>query len=70
MIDWDSPDGCTQIGRYRVSNYALAQRGYDQTVEDLGLALRFPVVTSLSGGVVMVKAKTQEEAIEKWLKSK
>ena len=46
------------------SDTLLAQVGERQIKRSLGIARRFPVVTDMSGKVVMVEADSWEEAIE------
>ena len=50
-----------------VSHTTLAQFGLREIKERLGMTKLFPVRTDLSGGIVMVEANSQEEAIERYL---
>ena len=53
-----------------VSSNLIAQEGINSTLRAFGMKQRFPVVTDLNGGYVMVEAETQQEAIDKYLKGK
>lgn len=50
-----------------VSAAALGQFGLRECKERAGLTKRWPVRTNLIGGVVMVEAETQEDAINRYL---
>ena len=52
-----------------VSQSALVQVGENKIRRELGMVRMFPVKTDLSGNEVMVEAGTQEEAVEKYLRS-
>jgi hypothetical protein len=45
----------------------IAAHGIDHIRRELELVKYYPVKTDLSGNTVMVEAKSQEEAIEKYL---
>jgi len=52
-----------------VSEVALAQVGERKIKEALGLIRRYPVKTSLSGGVVMVEGNSHEDAVQRYFAS-
>ena len=52
-----------------VSQGALDQVGEKRIRRELGMVRMFPVKTDLSGNEVMVEARTQEKAVEKYLRS-
>ena len=49
------------------SQELIATHGIDRIRHELSLNVCYPVKTSLSGDTVMVEAKSQQEAIEKYL---
>ena len=53
-----------------VSDAAIAQKGLREIKEALGLTQWYPVKTSWSGHVVMVDAKSYEEAIDIHMRSR
>ena len=50
-----------------VSDALLAQKGEREVREQLGLVLRYPVKTDLSGNVVMVEGDSHEDAVQRYL---
>lgn len=50
-----------------VSDALLAQKGERKVREELGLILRYPVKTDLSGNVVMVEGDSHEDAVQRYL---
>ena len=50
-----------------VSDTLLAQKGEREVREQLGLVRRYPVVTDLSGNIVMVEGDSHEDAVQRYL---
>ncbi len=46
---------------------AIAQLGVEKIRDALGLTKRYPVKINLSGGVVMVKGNSHEDALRRWI---
>jgi len=50
-----------------VSDMLLAQKGERDVRQQLGLLRRYPVVTDLSGNVVMIEGDSHEDAVQRYL---
>ena len=59
---------CVKDGKIvYVSEDLLAQKGKRWLREELGLIRRYPVITDLSGNIVMVEADSHEDAVQRYL---